>query len=39
MYRRVLHDELMFDDDKALDADTKSILRGVSGTIHLHKLC
>jgi hypothetical protein len=29
MYRRVLHDELEFEDDGYLDADTKSVLRGV----------
>lgn len=29
MYVRVLHDELVFPDDRALDQDTKSILRGL----------
>lgn len=30
MYRKVLHDDLQFDDDKVMDSDTKSLLRGVS---------
>lgn len=31
MYRRVLHEELSFDeDDRNLDNDTKGLLRGVS---------
>jgi serum/glucocorticoid-regulated kinase 2 len=29
MYVRVLHDELIFPDDRVLDQDTKSILRGL----------
>lgn len=29
MYVRVLHDELVFPDDRVLDMDTKSILRGL----------
>lgn len=29
MYVRVLHDELVFPDDRVLDQDTKSILRGL----------
>ena len=29
MYVRVLHDELVFPDDRVLDTDTKSILRGL----------
>jgi hypothetical protein len=33
MYYRVLQDELQFPDDKAMDQDTKSLIRGVS-TIH-----
>jgi serum/glucocorticoid-regulated kinase 2 len=31
MYVRVLQDELQFPDDKAMDQDTKSLIRGVSG--------
>jgi serum/glucocorticoid-regulated kinase 2 len=30
MYVRVLQDELQFPDDKAMDQDTKSLIRGVS---------
>lgn len=30
MYIRVLQDELHFPDDRAIDQDTKSLLRGVS---------
>lgn len=30
MYSRVLYDELVFPDDRPLDQDTKSLLRGVS---------
>ncbi len=30
MYMRVVHEELTFPDDKALDKDTKSFIRGVS---------
>ena len=30
MYYRVLQDELQFPDDKAMDQDTKSLIRGVS---------
>ena len=30
MYVRVLHDELQFPDDRAMDQDTKSLIRGVS---------
>lgn len=29
MYVRVLQDELQFPEDKALDQDTKSLIRGV----------
>ena len=30
MYYRVLQDELQFPEDKAMDQDTKSLIRGVS---------
>ena len=30
MYVRVLQDELQFPDDRAIDQDTKSLIRGVS---------
>jgi len=30
MYVRVLQDELVFPDDRAMDQDTKSLIRGVS---------
>lgn len=30
MYTRVLQDELKFPDDRAIDQDTKSLIRGVS---------
>lgn len=30
MYVRVLQDELSFPDDRAIDQDTKSLIRGVS---------
>ena len=30
MYVRVLQDELQFPDDRAMDQDTKSLIRGVS---------
>jgi hypothetical protein len=30
MYVRVLQDELQFPEDKAMDQDTKSLIRGVS---------
>ena len=30
MYVRVLQDELQFPDDRAIDHDTKSLIRGVS---------
>jgi serum/glucocorticoid-regulated kinase 2 len=30
MYIRVLQDELQFPDDRAIDQDTKSLIRGVS---------
>lgn len=30
MYVRVLQDELVFPDDRAIDQDTKSLIRGVS---------
>jgi hypothetical protein len=30
MYVRVLQDELQFPDDRAIDQDTKSLVRGVS---------
>jgi hypothetical protein len=33
MYVRVLQDELQFPDDRAMDQDTKSLIRGVS---HCH---
>ena len=29
MYYRVLHDELKFPDDRVMDQDTKSLIRGV----------
>ena len=29
MYVRVLQDELQFPDDRAIDQDTKSLIRGV----------
>ena len=29
MYTRVLQDELKFPDDRAIDQDTKSLIRGV----------
>ena len=29
MYMRVLHDELQFPDDRGIDQDTKSLIRGV----------
>ena len=29
MYLRVLQDELQFPDDRAIDQDTKSLIRGV----------
>jgi hypothetical protein len=31
MYVRVLQDELQFPDDRAIDQDTKSLIRGVRG--------
>ena len=30
MYVRVLQDELQFPEDRAMDQDTKSLIRGVS---------
>lgn len=30
MYMRVVHDELVFPEDRSLDKDTKSFIRGVS---------
>ena len=33
MYVRVLQDELQFPEDKAMDQDTKSLIRGVSNLI------
>lgn len=30
MYTRVLHDELIFPDERPVDQDTKSLIRGVS---------
>jgi hypothetical protein len=30
MYVRVLQDELQFPDDRAIDQDTKSLIRGVN---------
>jgi len=33
MYVRVLQDELHFPDDRAIDQDTKSLIRGVRPTI------
>lgn len=33
MYVRVLQDELQFPDDKAMDQDTKSLIRGVSSLV------
>ena len=35
MYVRVLQDELQFPDDKAMDQDTKSLIRGVSSWLSL----
>lgn len=32
MYMRVVHDELVFPEDRNLDKDTKSFIRGVSRT-------
>ena len=32
MYVRVLQDELQFPEDRAMDQDTKSLIRGVSET-------
>ena len=32
MYARVLQDELKFPDDRVMDQDTKSLIRGVSPT-------
>jgi len=37
MYRKVLHDELPFDpEDRAMDHDTKSLLRGVCKSYFAH---
>ena len=33
MYVRVLQDELKFPDDRVMDQDTKSLIRGVSGCV------
>lgn len=33
MYVRVLQDELQFPEDRAMDQDTKSLIRGVSSTL------
>ena len=33
MYVRVLQDELQFPDDRAMDQDTKGLIRGVSGCV------
>lgn len=30
MYTRVLHDELVFPDERPIDTDTKNFIRGVS---------
>lgn len=44
MYVRVLQDELQFPEDRAMDQDTKSLIRGVSeyvlvaDTFHLYAL-
>jgi serum/glucocorticoid-regulated kinase 2 len=37
MYRRVLHDELVFSEDsnRVMDHDTKTLLRGVSFSLSL----
>lgn len=35
MYIRVLQDELLFPDDRAIDHDTKSLIRGVSPVLPL----
>lgn len=40
MYRKVLHDELAFDpEDRAMDHDTKSLLRGVCSALSLVRHC
>ena len=33
MYVRVLQDELQFPDDRTMDQDTKSLIRGVSNPL------
>ena len=38
MYVRVLQDELQFPDDRAIDQDTKSLIRGVSLLFSLQTL-
>ena len=38
MYVRVLQDELHFPDDRAIDQDTKSLIRGVSFSFFRSKL-
>ena len=35
MYVRVLQDELQFPDDRAMDQDTKGLIRGVSCRISM----
>ena len=35
MYVRVLQDELQFPDDRAIDQDTKSLIRGVGSQLAL----
>ena len=42
MYVRVLQDELQFPDDRAIDQDTKSLIRGVnlfSFLLHFIEIC
>ena len=39
MYRQVLYDDLVFDEDKAMDADTRSLLRGVRSTSVVNDGC
>jgi hypothetical protein len=38
MYVRVLQDELQFPDDRAIDQDTKSLIRGVRSTRYFRLL-
>jgi hypothetical protein len=39
MYVRVLQDELQFPDDRGIDQDTKSLIRGVCSVVLDYKLC